>query len=118
MNISNEDEITGVDETSVSAGNYAVVEGDINGQSKLILVEKGEDDSWSPVGENETFKIVLTSALENLRVEDGQSYFPSSFLNGNLVPNIINLQGDINSVSGYKLSVPSGSYVESILILS
>ena len=75
MNISNEDEIIGVDETSVSAGNYAVVEGDINGQSKLILVEKGEDDSWSPVGENETFKIVLTSALEILELKMVKAIF-------------------------------------------
>ena len=47
-----------------------VIEGDINGQSKHIG-RKGEDDSWSPVGENETLKC-FNLHLENIRL-NGQA---------------------------------------------
>ena len=73
-------------------GSYAILPGDAEGQSKLVAVEQGDDNAWSPSGETETIVPVQTDALTEITPQEGQSYYPPKSDN---VEYIINFNNDL-----------------------
>ena len=105
--------ISDVSNNNIPSGYYALLpDTETDGQSKLVLVAQGENGDWSPAGESQTVISVLDSTISSFTAMEGQSYYSVTPEGDVVPPNILHLQGDIDSIAGYKLSVPSGSTVE------
>ena len=76
ITLAEEDGIKDAEDNPV-VGSYAILPGDAEGQSKLVAVEQGDDNAWSPSGETETIVPVQTDALTEITPQEGQSYYPA-----------------------------------------